>query len=83
MTWHMTTLDTQIWPRGKVPCLGLTDEDDSLLRGWIVVSWPDGSCDRLNRNNRVFIPTRFIFFFGSLSRKNLWVKRAWPRAILG
>jgi hypothetical protein len=22
-------------------------------------------------------------FFGSLTRKNLWVKRAWPRAILG
>jgi hypothetical protein len=32
--------------------------------------------------NRVLIPTRCIFF-GSLSRKNVWVKRAWPKAILG
>jgi hypothetical protein len=32
---------------------------------------------------RVLIPTRCIFFFGSLSQKNLEVKRAWPRAILG
>jgi hypothetical protein len=36
---------------------------------------------RLNRINRVFIPTRCIFFFGSLSRKNLQVKRAWLGAI--
>jgi hypothetical protein len=35
----MTTLDTQTWPRGEVPGLGLTDEDVSLLRGWIVISW--------------------------------------------
>ena len=32
---------------------------------------------RLNRINKVSIPTRCIFFFGSLSRKNLQVKRAW------
>jgi hypothetical protein len=38
MTWHMTTLDIQAWPRGEVPGLGLTDEDVSLLRGWIVIS---------------------------------------------
>jgi hypothetical protein len=31
--WHMTTLDTQTWLRGKVPGLGLTDEDVDLLRG--------------------------------------------------
>jgi hypothetical protein len=31
---------------------------------------------RLNRINSVIIPTRCIFFFGSLSRKNLQVKRA-------
>jgi hypothetical protein len=29
----MTTLDIQAWPRGKVPGLGLTDEDVDLLRG--------------------------------------------------
>jgi hypothetical protein len=32
---------------------------------------------------RVLIPTSCIFFFGSLSQKNLEVKRAWPREILG
>jgi hypothetical protein len=36
---------------------------------------------RLNRINRVFISTRCIFFFGSLSRKNLQVKCAWLGAI--
>jgi hypothetical protein len=36
----------------------------------------------LNRIKRVLIPIRCIFFFGSLSQKNLWIKRAWPRAIL-
>jgi hypothetical protein len=40
MAWHMTTLDTQTWLRGKVPGLGLTIEDVNLLRGWIVISWP-------------------------------------------
>jgi hypothetical protein len=33
MAWHMTTLDTQTWPRGEVPGLGLTDEDVGLLSG--------------------------------------------------
>jgi hypothetical protein len=33
MAWHMMTLDTQTWLRGKVPGLGLTDEDVGLLRG--------------------------------------------------
>jgi hypothetical protein len=42
MAWHMTTLDTQTWLRGKVPGLGLTDEDVGLLRGWIVIFWPLG-----------------------------------------
>jgi hypothetical protein len=37
MVWHMTTLDTQTWPRGEVPVLGLTDENVGLLRGWIVI----------------------------------------------
>jgi hypothetical protein len=76
----MMTLDTQMWLRGEVPGLGLTNEDVGLLRGvdcdilapGMVISWP-----RLNRTNRVSIPTRCIFFFGSLSRKNLQVKRAW------
>jgi hypothetical protein len=36
---------------------------------------------RLNRINSVIIPTRCIFFFGSLSRKNLQVKRACLGAI--
>jgi hypothetical protein len=40
MAWHMMTLDTQMWLRGLVPGLRLTDEDVSLLRGWIVISWP-------------------------------------------
>jgi hypothetical protein len=42
MAWHMMTLDTQTWLRGEVPQLGLIDEDISLLRGWIVISWPLG-----------------------------------------
>jgi hypothetical protein len=32
MAWHMTILDIQMWPRGEVPCLGLTDTDFGLLR---------------------------------------------------
>jgi hypothetical protein len=40
IAWHMMTLDTQTWLRGEVLGLGLTDEDVSLLRGWIVISWP-------------------------------------------
>jgi hypothetical protein len=38
MAWHMTTLDTQMCLRGKVNGLGLTDEDISLLREWIMIS---------------------------------------------
>jgi hypothetical protein len=37
----MMTLDPQTWLRGEVPGLGLTDED-IVLRGWIVISWPLG-----------------------------------------
>jgi hypothetical protein len=33
MAWHMTTLNTQTWPRGEVSRLELTDEDVCLLRG--------------------------------------------------
>jgi hypothetical protein len=39
MTWHMTTLDTRTWPRDGVLGLGLTDEDNGLLRGRIVILW--------------------------------------------
>jgi hypothetical protein len=41
MACHMMTLDIQTWQRGEVPGLGLTDEDVGLLRGWIVISWPE------------------------------------------
>jgi hypothetical protein len=78
MIWHMTTLDTDVAKRG-VPVLGLTNEDVGLLRGWIVISWPPGwwyPSSRFNRINWISIPTRCIFFFGSLSRKNLQVKCA-------
>jgi hypothetical protein len=71
MAWHMMTLDTQTWLRGEVPGLGLTDEDVGLLRGVdcdILAPGMGYSGPRLNRINRVFIPTRCIFFFGSLSR---------------
>jgi hypothetical protein len=79
MAWHMTTLDTQTWIRGEVPGLGLTDEDVGLLRGVDCdILAPGMRCPgpRLNRINRVIISTRCILFFGSLSRKNLQVKRA-------
>jgi hypothetical protein len=33
MAWHMMTLDTKTWLRGKVHGLGLTNEDAGLLRG--------------------------------------------------
>jgi hypothetical protein len=66
-----------------------------LLVGWIVpfvftsqericdILAPGMGCPgpRLNRINRVIISTRCIFFFGSLSQKNLQVKRAWLGAI--
>jgi hypothetical protein len=64
--------------------IGLTDEDVGLLRGVdcnILAPKMGYPGPRLNRINRVFIPTRCIFFFGSLSRKNLQVKRAWLGAI--
>jgi hypothetical protein len=40
----MTYNDTRHtdWLRKEVPGLGLTDEDVSHLRGWIVISWPLG-----------------------------------------
>jgi hypothetical protein len=86
MAWHMTTLDIQTWPRWEVPRLGLTDEDVGLLRGVdcdILAPRMGYFGPRLNRINSVFIPIRCIFFFGSLSRKNLQVKRAWLGACWG
>jgi hypothetical protein len=84
MAWHMTTLDRQTWLRGEVHGLGLTDEDVGLLMGVDCdILAPGMGCPgpRLNRINRVIISTRCIFFFRSLSRKNLQVKRAWLGAI--
>jgi hypothetical protein len=84
MAWHMTTLDIQTRPRGEVPGLGLTDENVDLLRGVdcdILAPEMGYPGPRLNIINRVFIPIRCIFFFGSLFRKNLQVKRAWLGAI--
>jgi hypothetical protein len=37
----------------------------------------------LNRIDRILIPLRYTFFFGSPTEKNSRVKRAWLRAILG
>jgi hypothetical protein len=84
MAWHMTTLDTQTWLRGEVSGLGLTDEDVGFLRGVdcdILAPRMGYPCPKLNRINRVIISIRCIFFFGSLSRKNLQIKRAWLGAI--
>jgi hypothetical protein len=84
MAWHMTILDTQTRLRVEVPRLVLTDEDVSFLKGVDCdILAPGMGCPspRLNRINRVYIPTRCIFFFGSLARKNLQVKRAWLGAI--
>jgi hypothetical protein len=64
--------------------IGLTDEDVGLLRGVDCdILAPGMGCPgpRLNRFNRVIISTTCIFFFGSLSRKNLQVKCAWLGAI--
>jgi hypothetical protein len=79
MAWHMTTLDAQTLLRGEVPRLGFTDEDVGLLRGVdcdILAPGMGYPRPRLNRINSLLIPTSCIFFFGSLSRKNLQVKCA-------
>jgi hypothetical protein len=81
---HMTALDTQTWTRGEVP--GLVDRREGRSSKGVdcdILAPVDDDIPRLNRINRVHIPTRCIFFFRRLSRKNLWVKRAWPRTILG
>jgi hypothetical protein len=94
MAWHTTTLDIQTWPRGEVPGLGLTDEDIDLLRGvgCDILALMDGDILALMDGNiltQVLIELiecpchQDVSFFESLCRKNLFVKRAWPRAILG
>jgi hypothetical protein len=40
-------------------------------------------CFAKKRIDRIFIPSRYTFFSGSLTAKNYEVKRAWPEAILG
>jgi hypothetical protein len=69
----------------EVPGLGLTNEDVSLLRGWIVIFWLGGLCDILAQGLIGLIEYSYqqdtSSFFGSLT--NFWVKRAWPRAVLG
>ena len=71
-----------IW---ELECLGTIEGG-----GWggiynpYVISWPSRwwyHGPRLNIINRVLIPTWCIFFFRSLSRKNLQFKRAWLGAI--
>jgi hypothetical protein len=65
--------------------LGLTDEDVGLLRGVdcdILAPWDgDFLAQDLIELIEYPLPTRCIFFFGSLSRKNLQAKRAWLGAI--
>jgi hypothetical protein len=75
---HMTTLDTQTWPRGNDSSLGLTDKDVGLPRGV--------DCDILAQCLIEQIEYSYkkvhLLFQKSIS-KELWVKCAWPRAILG
>jgi hypothetical protein len=78
MVWHMMTLDTQTWPRWGGFWLGVDRWGRRSSKGGGLF-YPNL---RLNRIDRILIPTSCIFFFGSLPQKNLWVKRAWPRAIL-
>jgi hypothetical protein len=62
MTWHMTALDIQTWPRGEVPGLGLTDEDVGLLRGVDCdILAPGMGCPgpRLNRINTTYVTPGF------------------------
>jgi hypothetical protein len=81
MTWHMMTLDTDMAKR-EGSWIGVDRRRHRSSKGGGV------DCDiltpgmgypgpRLNRINRVSITTRCIFFFESLSRKNLQVKCAW------
>jgi hypothetical protein len=38
---------------------------------------------RFNRIDRIFIPPRYTFFFGSPTKKNSGIKRVWSGAISG
>jgi hypothetical protein len=84
MAWNMTTLDTQTWPRGEVPGFVLTDEDVSLLGGVDCDILAPGDGDILAQGLIELIKYSYqqgVSFFGSLSRKNLQVKRDWLGAI--
>jgi hypothetical protein len=67
--------------------LGLTNEDVGLLWGLDcdIIALVDG--DIMAQGLIELIEYSYqqgaSSLFGSLRRKNLWVKRAWPRAILG
>jgi hypothetical protein len=80
MSWHMTTLDTQTWLRGEVPGLGLTDEDVSLLRGWIVISWPLG-CDVLAQGLIELI--EYPYQQGASSFSEAYLERTSKLSVLG
>jgi hypothetical protein len=62
----MPVLDVRTWPRGNIPGLSLTDGDVGLLRGV--------DCDILTQGligfDRILIPPRYTFFFGSPTEKN-------------
>jgi hypothetical protein len=75
---RMPVLDVKTWLRGDVTGLGLTDGDIGLLKGGL--SHP---ISRLNRIDRILIPLRYTFFFGSPPVKNSGVKRVWPGVISG
>jgi hypothetical protein len=60
-----------VYTRGDVPGLGLIERDVGILRGWIVTS---GS--RLNKIDRILIPSSYTFFSGNSTEKKSRVKRA-------
>ena len=65
--WHMTTLDTQTWPREKVSGLGLIDKDVNLLRvvDSDILTMVDGDIlaqGLIELIDRVLISTKCIFF---------------------
>jgi hypothetical protein len=55
-------LNVQMWLRGNVSSLCLTDRDVVLLRKWIVLNF--------NRIDRIFISPRYIFFLENSTAKN-------------
>jgi hypothetical protein len=55
-----------VYTRGDVPGLRLIERDIGILRGWIVTS---GS--RLNKIDRIFIPSSYTFFSEAQLKRNL------------